>query len=105
MAPCVAMSGSDSGFAQVRGSIPLYWEHELGTRKVKPAIYLQRYDPLYTSTCLHFEELAERYGGPIVVLNLVKSSEKIARESILRRELALAIKYCNKKVNNPFCLH
>jgi phosphatidylinositol 3,5-bisphosphate 5-phosphatase len=84
---------------QVRGSIPLYWEHELGTRKVKPAIHLQRYDPLYTSTCLHFQDLAARYGSPLLVLNLVKSTEKVARESILQRELDLAIKYYNKKAS------
>lgn len=84
---------------QVRGSIPLYWEHELGTRKVKPAIHLQRYDPLYISTCLHFQDLAAQYGSPILVLNLVKGTEKVARESVLRSELDLAIKYCNKKVS------
>lgn len=87
-----------SCIVQVRGSIPLYWEHELGTRKVKPAIHLQRYDPLYISTCLHFQDLAAQYGSPILVLNLVKGSEKVARESVLRSELDLAIKYCNRKV-------
>eukprot|EP00884_Botryococcus_braunii_P005975 jgi/Botrbrau1/15379/Bobra.43_2s0010.1 len=86
-----------ASMVQVRGSIPLYWEHELGTRKVKPAIHLQRYDPLYTSTCLHFQDLASRYGSPLLILNLVKSTEKVARESILRRELDLAIEYYNRK--------
>ena len=33
---------------------------------------VQRYDPTYEATRLHFEDLAERYGNPIIVLNLIK---------------------------------
>lgn len=33
---------------------------------------VQRYDPTYQATKLHFEDLAERYGNPIIVLNLIK---------------------------------
>lgn len=33
---------------------------------------MQRYDPTYQATKLHFEDLVERYGNPIVVLNLIK---------------------------------
>ena len=39
---------------QVRGSIPLYWLQQ-GTTKLKPDILLQRFDPLYRATQLHFE--------------------------------------------------
>lgn len=35
-------------------------------------ISVQRYDPTYQSTKLHFEDLAKRYGNPIIVLNLIK---------------------------------
>lgn len=33
---------------------------------------VQRYDPTYEATRLHFEDLAGRYGNPIIVLNLIK---------------------------------
>lgn len=33
---------------------------------------VQRYDPTYEATKLHFEDLARRYGNPIIVLNLIK---------------------------------
>lgn len=41
-------------------------------------------------------KLRERYGQPIVVLNLIKTIEKRPREMILRRELASAINYINE---------
>ena len=41
-------------------------------------------------------KLRERYGQPIVVLNLIKAIEKRPREMILRRELASAINYINE---------
>jgi hypothetical protein len=33
---------------------------------------VQRYDPTYEATKLHFEDLAQRYGQPIIILNLIK---------------------------------
>jgi len=33
---------------------------------------VQRYDPTYQATKLHFEDLVKRYGSPIIVLNLIK---------------------------------
>ena len=38
---------------------------------------VQRYDPTYQATKLHFEDLAMRYGNPIIVLNLIKVRTKI----------------------------
>lgn len=46
------------------------------------------------------QDLAARYGKPIIVLNLVKSAEKRPRESILQAELARAIDYINKGVRS-----
>ncbi|WZY73698.1 hypothetical protein YC2023_005938 [Brassica napus] len=53
-------------------------------------------DPNFEATRLHFENLARRYGNPIIVLNLIKTREKRPRESILRVEFANAIKFINK---------
>ena len=41
-------------------------------------------------------KLRERYGQPIVVLNLIKAIEKRPREMILWRELVSAINYINE---------
>ncbi|KAL0020959.1 hypothetical protein WJX79_009568 [Trebouxia sp. C0005] len=85
-----------ASIVQVRGSIPLYWNQE-GVTHLKPDITLQHYDPLYTATRLHFEDVSGRYGHPVVVLNLVKSGEKRPRETILRKEFAIAIAYINQQ--------
>ena len=50
------------------------------------------------SAVLPDQDLAVRYGEPVIVLNLVKGAEKRPRESILQQELAAAIAYINKSV-------
>ena len=49
------------------------------------------------------QDVSARYGDPVVVLNLVKSAEKRPRETILRKEFAIAIAYINQQVcvNQP----
>ncbi|KHN11008.1 Polyphosphoinositide phosphatase [Glycine soja] len=64
--------GKMSSVVQMRGSIPLFWSQEASRFSPKPDIILQRYDPTYQATKLHFEDLAKRYGNPIIVLNLIK---------------------------------
>ncbi|EXC01089.1 Polyphosphoinositide phosphatase [Morus notabilis] len=63
--------GKMSSVVQMRGSIPLFWSQEV-SKFPKPDIILQRYDPTYQATKSHFEDLVERYGNPIIVLNLIK---------------------------------
>lgn len=73
-------------------------------------------DPFYSAAALHFDDLFERYGAPIYVLNLVKVSiypspwsrhqiqvsdtiqarERTPRESILLKEFTNAITYLNQ---------
>lgn len=88
--------GKMSSVLQMRGSIPLFWSQEASRLSPKPDIILQRYDPTYEATRLHFEDLAERYGNPIIVLNLIKTVEKRPREMMLRREFANAVTYLNE---------
>ncbi|KAI5391222.1 variant 2, Phosphoinositide phosphatase sac1 [Lathyrus oleraceus] len=64
--------GKMSSVVQMRGSIPLFWSQEASRFSPKPDIILQRYDPTYQATKLHFEDLEKRYGNPIIVLNLIK---------------------------------
>ncbi|KDP42390.1 hypothetical protein JCGZ_02447 [Jatropha curcas] len=87
--------GKMSSVVQLRGSIPLFWSQEASRFSPKPDIILQRYDPTYQATKLHFEDLAKRYGNPIIVLNLIKTVEKRPREMMLRREFAHAVGYLN----------
>lgn len=89
--------GKMSSVVQMRGSIPLFWSQEV-SKFPKPDIILQRYDPTYQATKLHFEDLVERYGNPIVVLNLIKTVEKRPREMMLRREYANAVGYLNQSL-------
>ncbi|KAL8133203.1 phosphatidylinositol-3-phosphatase SAC1-like isoform X2 [Apium graveolens] len=88
--------GRMSSVVQMRGSIPLFWSQEASRFSPKPDIILQRYDPTYESTKLHFQDMEERYGNPIIVLNLIKTVEKRPREMILRREFANAVGYLNQ---------
>ncbi|KAI5084664.1 hypothetical protein GOP47_0000833 [Adiantum capillus-veneris] len=80
---------------QHRGSIPLFWSQETSVLTPKPDISLHKIDPTYEATKLHFENLAARYGNPIVILNLVKTKEKRPREVILCREFANAVAIIN----------
>ncbi|XP_033141156.1 phosphoinositide phosphatase SAC2 isoform X2 [Brassica rapa] len=85
-----------SSVVQNRGSIPLFWSQETSRLNIKPDITLSAKDPNFEATRLHFENLAKRYGNPIIVLNLIKTREKRPRETILRVEFANAIKFINK---------
>ncbi|KAL0719488.1 hypothetical protein Bca4012_068812 [Brassica carinata] len=85
-----------SSVVQNRGSIPLFWSQETSRLNIKPDIILSGKDPNFEATRLHFENLARRYGNPIIVLNLIKTREKRPRETILRVEFANAIKFINK---------
>ncbi|WOK95828.1 phosphoinositide phosphatase SAC3 isoform X1 [Canna indica] len=89
---------SVSSVIQNRGSIPLFWSQETSKLNLKPDIILKE-DKTFEATRLHFENLAKRYGNPIIILNLIKSKEKKPRESILRAEFADAIDFINKSLS------
>uniref|UniRef100_A0A1J3I362 Phosphoinositide phosphatase SAC2 n=1 Tax=Noccaea caerulescens TaxID=107243 RepID=A0A1J3I362_NOCCA len=88
--------GRISSVVQNRGSIPLFWSQETSRLNIKPDIILSAKDPGFEATRLHFENLAKRYGTPIIILNLIKTREKRPRETILRAEFANAIRVINK---------
>ncbi|KAL5728507.1 suppressor of actin mutation [Ranunculus cassubicifolius] len=91
--------GQVSSVVQNRGSIPLFWSQETSRLNIKPDIILSKKDQSYDATRLHFENLAKRYGNPIIVLNLIKTRERKPRESILRIEFANAIEAINKDLS------
>ena len=75
--------GVFSSYLQIRGSIPTFWTQESSAVMPKPPILINRVDPTYQATQLHFEDLLKRYGSPIIVVDLVKQSEKREREVIV----------------------
>ncbi|GLU22510.1 hypothetical protein SLE2022_385810 [Rubroshorea leprosula] len=85
-----------SSVVQIRGSIPLFWSQKTSRLNLKPDIRLSKNDPNYKATRLHFENLVERYGNPIIILNLIKTCEKKPRETILCTEFANAVRFINK---------
>ena len=93
--------GAFSSFLQVRGSIPTYWTQESSVTMPKPPIELNRVDPTYRSTQVHFDDLMVRYGSPVMVLDLVKQSEKREREVLVGNEYRHAVEYINTSISEP----
>ncbi|MEQ2256632.1 phosphatidylinositol-3,5-bisphosphate 5-phosphatase, partial [Ilyodon furcidens] len=65
-------AGSYSSYVQVRGSVPLYWSQDISTMMPKPPIRLDQADPYANIAALHFDQMLQRFGSPIIILNLVK---------------------------------
>uniref|UniRef100_A0AC11B795 FIG4 phosphoinositide 5-phosphatase n=1 Tax=Ovis aries TaxID=9940 RepID=A0AC11B795_SHEEP len=89
-------AGSYSSYVQVRGSVPLYWSQDISTMMPKPPITLDQADPFAHVAALHFDQMLQRFGSPIIVLNLVKEREKRKHERILSEELVAAVTYLNQ---------
>ncbi|KAM0279811.1 hypothetical protein ACHAQH_004362 [Verticillium albo-atrum] len=94
--PRLYASPQYTSYVQHRGSIPLYWTQDNTGVTPKPPIELNLVDPFYGAAALHFNNLFERYGAPIYVLNLVKARERTPRESKLLVEYTNAINYLNQ---------
>lgn len=90
-----------SAYVQHRGSIPLYWAQvSAGGVIPKPPISIQRFDPYYSSSILHFMDLLKRYGSPLIVLNLIKSRESVPREMILRDAYSKCLEFINSSITD-----
>lgn len=92
--------GVFSSYLQIRGSIPTFWTQESSVTMPKPPIVLNRVDPTYQATRAHFEDLLKRYGSPVIVVDLVKQSEKREREVIVGNEFRNAIDYINQHIED-----
>ncbi|RMC13127.1 hypothetical protein DUI87_10658 [Hirundo rustica rustica] len=53
-------------------------------------------DPYAHVAALHFDQMLQRFGSPIIILNLVKEREKRKHERILSEELVSAVTYLNQ---------
>jgi hypothetical protein len=85
-----------TSYVQHRGSIPLYWSQDVSNMSPKPPIELNSIDPFYSSAALHFDGIFERYGRPVMVLNLIKQRERVPRETKLLQEFEQCIEYLNQ---------
>jgi hypothetical protein len=92
--------GVFASYLQMRGSIPTHWTQESSMTMPKPPIVLNRVDPTYHATQLHFEDLFRRYSSPVIALDLIKQSEKREREVIVGNEYRHAIDYINHHIDD-----
>jgi len=53
-------------------------------------------DPVFLATRYHFEDLLQRYGSPLLVLNLVKQAERTPRETLIGTIFTEAVSFINK---------
>ncbi|XP_043676781.1 polyphosphoinositide phosphatase isoform X1 [Vespula pensylvanica] len=89
-------NGRFSSFVQMRGSVPGHWSQDVSKMVPKPTIVCDLADPYVETAGAHFNKLLKRYGSPIIILNLVKKSEKKKHESTLSEELNMAVQYLNQ---------
>ncbi|KAL7408828.1 SacI homology domain-containing protein [Mrakia frigida] len=85
-----------TSYVQYRGSIPLLWSQDASASNFKPPIEINNVDPYFSAAAQHFDYLLEKYGGPVIVLNLVKSVESTPRESKLLHEYSQCVAYLNQ---------
>ncbi|XP_070567874.1 polyphosphoinositide phosphatase-like isoform X2 [Ptychodera flava] len=91
-----ATRGRYTSYTQLRGSVPGMWSQDISNMVPKPPITLDISDPYAYIAGRHFSEVLDRYGAPIVILNLVKKREKRRHESILSEQLESAVSYLNQ---------
>uniref|UniRef100_A0A3B3D9I6 FIG4 phosphoinositide 5-phosphatase n=1 Tax=Oryzias melastigma TaxID=30732 RepID=A0A3B3D9I6_ORYME len=97
-------AGSYSSYVQVRGSVPLYWSQDISTMMPKPPIRLDQADPYAHVAGLHFDQMLQRFGSPIIILNLVKKREKRKHEKILSEDLYPAVFNLNQFLPPEHCI-
>lgn len=70
----------------------MYFQSDLNELACLLSDQVQRYDPTYEATRLHFEDLARRYGNPIIILNLIKVCAKLNLVASRKFTLCLLLK-------------
>uniref|UniRef100_UPI00358F8A78 polyphosphoinositide phosphatase isoform X1 n=1 Tax=Myxine glutinosa TaxID=7769 RepID=UPI00358F8A78 len=88
--------GMCSSFVQHRGSLPLHWSQDTSSMIPKPPITLDQADPFAYIPGLHFSHMLQRFGSPLIILNLVKRHECRRHESLLSGELGTAVSFLNQ---------
>lgn len=90
------LSDRYTSYVQHRGSICVSWSQMSNNMSPQPPIKIDVVDPYYEAAAKHFDRMLSRYGCPIRLLNLVKTREKRARESLLSDEFETCVCYLNQ---------
>ncbi len=95
--------GALASYVQLRGSVPVHWTQRTAIAVPRPPIVLQPRAPAGGPARRHAAALLRRYGGPLLVLNLVKKREPrgAARERLLAREFSRAVAALNAELPPP----
>ena len=62
-------------FKHLRGSVPLEWSQDANSLMGRPEIVLKNFDLALQATRMHFNDLKERYGVPILPVSLLMAKE------------------------------
>ncbi|CAB05701.2 SAC domain-containing protein [Caenorhabditis elegans] len=94
--------GRFSSFVQMRGSVPMRWSQDPSTRGVvgKPLILIDNHEPHAQTAASHFRDVRNKYGNPIVIMNLIKRNEKRRHEGVLHTQFLKNIEYLNQFLPN-----
>lgn len=87
-----------SSYVHIRGSVPIYWYQIKNKIMPKPDIKINYSDVFCKSTKLHFKNLIERYGHPIIACNLTKKKENYKQETLLNECYSTSIHYINNEI-------
>ncbi|KAJ2093275.1 phosphatidylinositol-3,5-bisphosphate 5-phosphatase [Coemansia sp. RSA 986] len=87
---------SYTAYVQHCGSIPLFRSQDALRTALKPPIDINVHDPYFVEAGRRFGNLFNRYGTPIIVLNLIKAKERARRELALGEAFSEGLHYLNQ---------
>lgn len=93
--------GKMSSFTQHRGSVPLFWCQDHNSMLPSPPITLNQNDFLHDATLLHFSDMFQRYGAPIILINLLRVNSK-NKENQLAQEYKNTVDQLNEQIPEKF---
>lgn len=96
-------NGKISSFTQHRGSVPLFWCQDPTSVLPSPPIILNQNDFLHDGTIKHFSDMFSRYGSPIIIINLLRVTDK-NKENDLSHEYQSCVEHLNEQIPEEFKL-
>ena len=96
-------SGKMSAFVQHRGSVPLFWCQDPNSMLPSPPIIMNQNDFLHYATIRHFADLFQRYGAPIIIINLLRVTDK-NKENNLSFEYQNCVEHLNEQIAEEYKL-
>ena len=91
-------NGKITSYTQHRGSVPLFWCQDPNSMLPSPPIILNQNDFLLEGSIKHFADLFQRYGSPIVIINLLRVTDK-NKENNLSLEYETCVQRLNEQIS------